>query len=68
MFGRASFLAFDRAVRAHEEHAAWEHREMARLLHEWFDRLNRTSFEGLLPTSFLRVDRARLSVYRQRGD
>jgi hypothetical protein len=49
-------------VRAYEEAAPWEHRELAATLHSWHDLFNEAFFLSALPPAFLRLDRARCTT------
>jgi hypothetical protein len=46
-------------VREHEISTSWEHRELAQMLHRWFDLFNSRFFEFKLPQCFLRFERTR---------
>jgi hypothetical protein len=56
---KAKTEVLNHIVRQHEIATPWDHQEIARILHEWFERFNREFFADRLPLSFLRFEPSR---------
>jgi SprT-like family len=61
---KAKTEVLNHVVRQHEITTPWDHQEIARLLHEWFERFNRVFFADQLPLSFLRFEPSRWTTLR----